>query len=113
MPAIPEASLALVEKYCERRVPQHVRDQVRLECSVRGKSITITERRPPWRPEFGPEWTSLKVAQLRYDKEDATWTLYCCDRNERWFEYNNVGPSADIEPLLVEIDADPTGIFWG
>lgn len=113
MAAIPEGPLALVEEFCERRVPQHVRDQVRLECSVRGRSITITERRQPWRPEFGPEWSSLKVGQLRYDEEASTWTLYCRDRNERWFEYDNIGPSADIQPLLEEIDADPTGIFWG
>ncbi len=55
----------------------------------------------------------MKVAQLRYDASSRQWSLYCCDRNERWWPYDNLGPSASIDPLLAEIDADPTGIFWG
>jgi hypothetical protein len=34
-------------------------------------------------------------------------------RNERWFLYLDTEPSRDVSPLLAEIDADPTGIFWG
>jgi hypothetical protein len=55
----------------------------------------------------------MKIAQLRYDSETATWSLYCCDRNERWFLYFDIEPSRDVRPLLNEIDEDPTGIFWG
>jgi hypothetical protein len=36
-----------------------------------------------------------------------------CDGNERWWPYDNAKPSASVDPLLVEIEADPTGIFWG
>lgn len=55
----------------------------------------------------------MKVAQLRYDPETGAWSLYCRDRNERWFPYFDIKPSRDVGPLLAEIDADPTGIFWG
>ena len=55
----------------------------------------------------------MKVAQLRYDAPSGRWTLYCCDRNGRWWSYGNIGPSVSVDPLLAEIDADPTGIFWG
>src|SRR5918999_4715100 len=75
----PEAALPLVETFCEVRNPDHLRDEVRLECSRRGNSITISERRPPWRVDLGPEWTELKVAQLRYDPAERTWSLYCRD----------------------------------
>jgi hypothetical protein len=80
---------------------------------VRGNAITIVERRAPWLPEYGPEWSSLKVAQLRYDAEASTWSLFWRDRNERWFPYTDVEPSRDVAPLLAEIDAVPTGSFWG
>jgi hypothetical protein len=106
--------LAAVEMFCESRVPGEHRDEVRLECLRRGNAITIVERRPPWNPELtGDDWTSMKVAQLRMDPSSGRWSLYCCDRNERWWPYDNIGPSASVDALLVEIDADPTGIFWG
>lgn len=55
----------------------------------------------------------MKVAQLRYDSSSGQWSLYCCDRNERWWSYDNIGSSQSVDLLLAEIDADPTGIFWG
>jgi len=115
--AIPEsvkaAALEQVEAFCQSGVPAAARDEVRLEYRVRGNAITIVERRPPWHPGLGPEWTSMKIAQLRYDPDPDAWLLYCCDRNERWFPYFDTDPSSDVAPLLAEIDADPTGIFWG
>jgi len=56
---------------------------------------------------------SLKIAQLRYDPEARQWSLYCRDRNERWWPYRDIPPSTSVDPLLAELDADPTGIFWG
>lgn len=103
----------LVRTYCEQRIPPHIRDQIRLETATRGRTVTILERRPPWRPDWGPEWSSSKVAQLRYETGAGTWTLHWSDRNGRWHLYNLVEPSPDVEPLLEEIDRDPTGIFWG
>jgi hypothetical protein len=114
--AIPESvkmgALEQVEAFCERVPPEH-RNELRIEYTVRGNAITIVERRPPWLPELGPEWTSMKIAQLRYDPDSSTWSLYCRDRNERWFPYFDIDPSRDVDALLAEIDEDPTGIFWG
>jgi hypothetical protein len=115
--AIPElvrlAATRQVEAFCEQHVPAEARDQVRLECAVRGNAITMVERRPPWRPDFGPEWSSQRIAQLCYDGAKGTWSLYWRDSKDRWHLYSEVKPSRDIAPLLAEIDADPTGIFWG
>ncbi len=55
----------------------------------------------------------MKVAQLRYDEGRAAWSLFCSDSNGRWWEYDELGPTKEVGPLLNEIDADPTGIFWG
>jgi hypothetical protein len=109
-----ETALAAVEVFCEARVPEQHRDEVRLEGARRGNTITILERRAPWNPDLtGPDWTSLEVTQLRFDQSSGQWSLYCCDSNERWRPYENIETSASIDPLLAEIDADPTGIFWG
>jgi hypothetical protein len=53
------------------------------------------------------------VAQLRFNSSAERWSLYCRDSNERWWPYDDIGPSASVDALLTEIDADPTGIFWG
>jgi hypothetical protein len=111
--AIEHEATKEVEAFCDGRVPAELRDQVRLEFSVRGNAITIFERRPPWRPDFGPNWSSVKVGQLRYEPAARAWILYCSNANGRWLRYSDAEPSNDIRSLLNEIDADPTGIFWG
>lgn len=75
--------------------------------------LTIVERRPPWHEEFGTEWTSFPIARLRYMKVWREWTLYYRDRNLKFHLYDLVPPATSVEPLLAEIEADPTGIFWG
>lgn len=97
--ALPADAVTQVEHYCE------------IEHIVRGNAITIVERRPPWREDFGAEWSSTKVAQLRY--EGASWTLYCPDSGGRWWRYDEAAPARDVAPLLAAIDEDVTGIFWG
>jgi hypothetical protein len=110
----PEAALAAVEAYCGSRVPESARDRVRIACSRRGNSITIVEERPPWNPEAQDSgWTSTKVAQLRYDNGTGRWSLHCSDSNGRWWPYDDIAPTSKVDPLLAEIDHDPTGIFWG
>jgi hypothetical protein len=78
---------------------------------VRGDAITLVERRPPWQPGPGAQWSALNVAQLRYDS--ASWTLYWGRASGRWDRYDGVAPTADVTPLLAEIDADADGVFCG
>ncbi len=99
------------QAYCERRIPPGVRDQIRLKYRIRGETVTLIERRPPWR---GPgEWTASVVAQFRRDPATGQWRLYCADRNSRWHLYEEIQPARDLRVLLSEVDRDPTGIFWG
>ena len=106
--AVRDDAVRHVALFCDNRSTE----DVRLEHSVRGNSITIVERRPPWSELVGPDWTSMKVAQLRYDDNSRTWSLYAADRNERWFLYDDVARARNLGPLLAEIGDDPTGIFW-
>lgn len=42
-----EEAMRTFEAYCESRVPEEVREEIRIECTRRGKSITIVERLRP------------------------------------------------------------------
>jgi hypothetical protein len=114
--AVPELHLHQISRWCQQRIPASLRDQVLVEHRVRGRTVTIVERRPPWSPVLGPEWTTMPIAQLRYALAPAgrgRWRLYWADRNTRWHLMDDVAPAATPGPLLAALDADPTGIFWG
>ncbi len=103
-----------VHAYCERRIPAHIRHEVRLEAVTEGNTITIVERRPPWRPrDESEDWTSQGIARFRYEPRLGAWRLFWPDRHGRWHRYDFAEPSLDVGALLVEVERDPTSIFWG
>lgn len=106
--AIAEAT-AQVAAFCAARA----HEEMELGHAVRGRSITIVERRPPWDERLGHDWTRVNVAQLRYDHRAGLWSLYAPGRGERWLRYDSVTPACAVSPLLDELADDPTGIFWG
>lgn len=111
--ALPDLDVARVRHWCSRRVPEHVRHQVRVECEVAPRHLTLVERRAPWREDLGPEWTNFPIARLRYTVASRSWTLYWRDRNLRFHLYDLISPSRSVDDLLDEVDRDPTCIFWG
>ncbi|MDA8438747.1 MAG: DUF3024 domain-containing protein [Propionibacterium sp.] len=113
MTGLPELDVARVQRWCRARVPEAMRDQVRVEVDVADRHLTIVECRPPWRANMGPEWTRFPIARLRYTKATGLWSLLWRDRNLRFNAYDRVPPSAMIEDLLIEVSQDPTAIFWG
>src|SRR5690242_19055169 len=109
---LPQLDVARVQRWCAARVPEHARDQVRIECELAPRHLTIVERRPPWREDLAPDWTSTAIARLRYNATDKSWTLYWADRHQRFHTYDRLVPSPTVDDLLAEIDRDPTSIFW-
>jgi hypothetical protein len=57
--ALPELDIARVQRWCAARVPEHARHQVRVECQVAPRHLTIVERRAPWREDSGPRMDQL------------------------------------------------------
>ncbi len=110
---VPDLDMARIQRWCAARVPEPARHQVRLECEIGARDLTIVERRAPWRDDAGADWSSLPVARLRYAKTAKTWTLYWRDRNLKFHRYDQLPPSAHVDELLAEIDRDPSGVFWG
>ena len=92
-------------------VPVQLRDQIRIEATVRGNSVSMFECRPPWHGDL-TEWSKVRVAQLRYSTDSHQWSLYWADRNGRWRRYDDIDPGP-VDRLLDEIEGDPTCIFWG
>lgn len=113
--ALPELTRKRVESlltdFCEKRVPAHVRHQIKLTFEFRGDTAILFEDRPVWNDPS--RWTHSAVAQLRIDTETLKWTLYCRDRNSKWHLYQGINATNAIEELLAEVDRDPTGIFGG
>jgi len=110
--ALPELDVARVRRWCDARVPERARHQVRVECDVAPRHLTIVEQHAPWRGEGG-EWTTTPIARLRHSATDGTWTLCSRDRNLRFHVYASIEPSPHVDDLLAEIDRDPFSIFWG
>lgn len=114
--ALPETDLARIRRWIDARnaqLPEQAVGLIRYELDVDARAVTILECRPPWRKEYGSEWTRMPVARLRYTKTRREWQLYWRDRNSRFHAYDLASPTANVEQLLAEVDADPTGIFWG
>lgn len=82
-------------------------DEMRVEVDINARAIAIFDCRPPWREDFGPEWTRHEVARLRYTKAAGTWTLYWPDRHSKFHRYQRVDPTPRVERLPAEIAVDP------
>ena len=104
---LPEHDLGLIKAYCDDRSPDHIRDQVGIEATVRGRTVTILQHEL-----FIDDWHDLMVARLKYDPEAKNWSLYWPDRNGKFHRYEDLAPGS-IDTVLDEIERAPTGIFWG
>ncbi|KDN16753.1 DUF3024 domain-containing protein [Amycolatopsis rifamycinica] len=107
--AIPELALRQIERWCAQRVPEHLQDRVRVECRIRGRAVTIVERRAP---QTGPDWSEQEIAQLRFD-EFGIWSVWRAGRDGRWLSYPDAPVASTPPALLAEIDRNPGGVFWG
>jgi hypothetical protein len=110
---LPNADVARIRALCDQRVPDDARDQVRIEVEEDKQSVTIIECRPPWREDYGPEWTRSPIARLRYVSTTRLWTLYYRRHTGRWERYPLLRPTPRLDELLTEIDQDPICIFRG
>jgi hypothetical protein len=112
---IPELELkkagARLDRFCDR-VPAHVRDKLSYVWKVRGRQITLLERRPAWRGKPG-EFTEKAFARFEFQPTTHRWLLKWSDRNGRFHPYERLEPVRSFDRLVDEVEADPTGIFLG
>ena len=101
----------LLTEFCLKRTPPEIQANVRVGFEIRGNRITISEHRPYFMDATEP-WTNSRIAVLVYDDANRAWDLFAFNRNSCRMPYD-VEPTRDLAVLIAEIDADPTGIFWG
>jgi hypothetical protein len=110
---LPAPDVARIQELCESRVPPEAQEHVRVELEHERQAVNIVERRPPWRPDYGPEWSRLPIARLRYVASKRLWTLNYHRHTGRWERYPLLGLSRRLTDLLTEIAEDPICAFWG
>lgn len=111
---LPDLDVARAVRYCAEKVPPQHRHQIRVECDVADRHLTICECRPPWHPDDGSgQWIRFPIARMHYTQKTGLWTLYWRDRNLRFHRYQYRAPSPHIQDLLDHIDSGKDPIFWG
>jgi hypothetical protein len=81
---LPETDVARVRRCVDARndaLPERARGQVHYELDVADRHVTVLECRPPWRPEYGPEWTRFPIVRFHYTatrREWAPWHVGLC-----------------------------------
>ena len=109
---LPQLDVARVQRWCASQVPQHIRNEIRIECDVAPRHLTICECRPPWCEGVGPHWTRFPIARLRYTKTTGLWTLWR-DHNLQYHRYQRLDPSPRVQDLLDYLDSRADPVFWG
>jgi hypothetical protein len=97
--------------FCSRRVPAAVRAKLRVGFRIEGSAVVLFEERPAFRPPH--DWQEMVVAKFTYVATQREWRLYCQHRDLLWHKYPALPAASSFAKLLAEVDADPTGIFWG
>lgn len=65
--SLPETDVVRARRWVAGRnqeIGEHI-DEMRVEMDVDARAITILECRPPWREDFGPEWTCQEIVSRR------------------------------------------------
>lgn len=88
--APPHLGIEKVRRFCAKKVPDALTDEVRLEVTTRRRSVSIHERRLVWRGAPG-ERSSVahRPAPLRGRRK---WTLSFGDHNGKWVLYFDLAP---------------------
>jgi len=100
-----------LEKFCNERIPKEIKNQIKLDFSIRGNHVTLFEKRRYFKDPS--QWTKCKIAQFRYDSDGSKWSLYWWRHTGKWYKYLDIDAKNNLQDLLDEVDKDPTGIFWG
>lgn len=109
--SLPETEQQRADKLLgQLRERRTIQDQVKIQHDTRGNRVTLTESRPLF---IAPDiWNEIKIAQFEYCAQSLNWTLYWYDRKNRRQPYPTGRNRDTLEKLIVEVESDPTGIFW-
>jgi len=100
-----------VGEYCENRVPDDLKNKIKLSYKIRGNDVNVIESRPHW--QDNTIWSEMPIAKIRLNPDKHNWQLYWPRANGKWIKYAELRPCKTLKRILQEIDDDPYCVFWG
>jgi hypothetical protein len=88
-----------------------VGDQVRVGYRIERSSVVLFESRIHWKNRT--DWLEHRVAKFQFVATINRWRLFCQFSDLEWRGYAPLPEAETLAELVREVDADPTGIFWG
>lgn len=101
----------IVGAFCEKRVPERLRDQIKIGYRIEKSNIFIFESRPRWNEPS--EWLDMDFVKITYAKSRGIWKLYWKRASGKWNQYEPLRDSKNIDDLIAIIDEDRYGCFFG
>lgn len=101
----------IIGAFCERRIPPHVRDQLRLEYETKRHDVVLFERRPDYGGRIGV--IDSPVAKFKFVRTVGEWRLFWQRADLKWHLYEPLPRSRELEVLVAGVDDDPYGCFFG
>lgn len=95
----------------KRRPPPEIRSQLDFRAHIRNFTVDLVEVRPVWNnPQESRE---TPIARIRWVASQGVWRLYWMRQDLKWHAYPNLPETSSLAEALAEIDADPSGCFFG
>lgn len=101
----------IVGTLCSERTPEHLKDQLRFEYKIEKQNVIIYEVRPAWNNPS--EFTRMPLAKLTHVRSENIWKLYWKRANDKWVIYEPKRSDKDLGNLVLEIEKDSHGCFFG
>ena len=92
----------LVGAFCQNRVPERARTQLRYSYRVKGQDVILAE-----------EWLTLDFAKAKYVISRKLWKLYWMRASGKWELYKPSGEHDWLEGVIETIENDQYGCFFG
>jgi hypothetical protein len=101
----------LVGGFCQERIPDHQRSQIKLFYEIHGFEVKLIESRPVF---IGSHlWAENAIAKIHYDPYTLGWQLYCLRASGKWQKYPGSEPTNNLKSLINTVANDPYQLFWG
>ena len=98
----------LLEK---RRPPAHIRQELDLECRIKGASVEVVEIRPQW--DSRSQKIEHPVAKATYVKSKRHWRVFWLRRDLKWHRYDPAPEVATLQAFARLVAEDKHACFFG
>ena len=85
----------IVGGFCEERIPDHLRSQIKVFYEVRGYDVKIIESRPDFMRNY--EWTETPIARLKYEPATFGVATVLDGASGKWEKYLKFKPTNQPE----------------